>query len=272
MKMNKYPLMIVAGIVAAAVPWACGGSSGTTGAGAAPAGTGGTSPASSTHASSSKASTGPTTGTGGSGGAGGGNACSGELDPGGCNDCLSAQCCDQLTACFNDTDCSDCAGGTETDPSECTSAATMALLNAITTCQKASCNTDCTAAPPPCNPVTNAGCPANSACDLGEDANGNSDYQCFDTPAPTQAICATCDDQNTACIPGATCFGSGICAKYCCNDGDCGTGTCDMSSTIFGEGICVDGADSGTETAACDAPTTSPSNGTCVMGFVGDGG
>jgi hypothetical protein len=77
-----------------------------------------------------------------------------------------------------------------------------------------------------CNPVTNAGCAAGSACDTSQDMNGNTvGFICYPPPPPiTVAVCGMCDDVNTACVPGATCFGT--CAKYCCTDADCGEGTC----------------------------------------------
>jgi hypothetical protein len=70
------------------------------------------------------------------------------------------------------------------------------------------------------------------------------------------------------------------CARYCCGDGDCGSGFCQFTdgttNLLFGPaapnlGVCVAGnnVDAGTGGAAaalfsCDAPATSPSNGSCV--------
>lgn len=69
------------------------------------------------------------------------------------------------------------------------------------------------------------------------------------------------------------CFGgTSQCARYCCDDADCGTGKCVVEQTeAFGApllnrtlvGICLttDGA-----SPACDAPEVSPSKGSCSAG------
>jgi hypothetical protein len=82
------------------------------------------------------------------------------------------------------------------------------------------------AEPIACNPVTNAGCEgAGQACD----ANNQGGFNCFDPPNDA-ALCAACDaSAGPFCVAGATCIGeppAATCAKYCCDDGDCGDGTC----------------------------------------------
>ena len=91
------------------------------------------------------------------------------------------------------------------------------------------------------------------------------------------AACSTCLMDGTGCDTSTlaadfdTCLtGScetecaapaGSCARFCCTDGDCGTGTCDkMLTGDANVGVCVDAQ----QAAACDAPSTSPSNGSCV--------
>jgi hypothetical protein len=119
--------------------------------------------------------------------------------------------------------------------------------------------------------VTNGGCNPTSACDFGADTNRQSTFVCYDPPPPnTAGICASCDDKTVACLGGFTCL-YGQCARYCCDDGDCGTGVCDPTNA-FGVGVCVTAVsvDGGMPAPACDAPATSPSLGKCVT--VADGG
>ena len=97
-----------------------------------------------------------------------------------------------------------------------------------------------------CNPLTNAGCTeAGAACDFSK-----SGFDCYPPPPPnTQALCATCDDTNTACLPGSTCVpvdstgNNSQCAKFCCDDNDCTGGHCDNTTLSGGQptpfGFCV---------------------------------
>jgi len=65
---------------------------------------------------------------------------------------------------------------------------------------------------------------------------------------------------------------NGKCARYCCDDGDCGSGgVCDTSLLVEHVGICVTMIDAAGEAQACSAPMTAPSNGSCFTGL-GDGG
>jgi hypothetical protein len=188
-----------------------------------------------------------------------------------CNDCISASCCPQLQGCNADTSCLDCFTGNAVDPTVCSMGATRTTLYALTACALHSCFTACVPVPPSCNPVTNAGCMPGSACDLSADPNGQTTFACYaPPPANTAAICGACDDKTTACLGGSTCF-DGQCAKYCCDDGDCGGGVCSPTNA-FGVGICLTLAnpDSGLPGAACSAPAMSPSMGKCVM--FGDAG
>jgi hypothetical protein len=254
--------MILSAAVVAAVPWAAcgGGGNGNT----TSTGTGGTSSTSSSKATTTSVGT-------SMGGNGSGGACAGILNPGGCDDCITMSCCTELANCNNDANCGGCLAGSgmncNTDP----------LLMALGTCEQNNCQAKCTAAPPPCDPITNAGCnsAAGEACDFGADANGNQDFQCY--PAPnTGKLCDMCDLMTVFCEGGYTCNGDGLCAKFCCDDGDCagtgadggGGGVC-VPTGLFGVGFCAtDMMDSAT---ACNVPLVSPSNGSCVMGF-GTGG
>jgi MYXO-CTERM domain-containing protein len=75
-----------------------------------------------------------------------------------------------------------------------------------------------------CNPVTNEGCPAGSACDFTDNGFG-----CYEPPNDA-TLCGGCSNQNGPfCQGGLTCAGS-QCAKFCCDDSDCGGATCDKSA------------------------------------------
>ncbi|MEZ4301708.1 MAG: hypothetical protein R3B70_42630, partial [Polyangiaceae bacterium] len=72
-----------------------------------------------------------------------------------------------------------------------------------------------------CNPVTNEGCDtaAGEACDVSADG-----FVCY-PDGNTQSLCDECGVTGSDyCLGGMTCVGK--CAKFCCDDGDCGTGTC----------------------------------------------
>jgi hypothetical protein len=142
-----------------------------------------------------------------------------------------------------------------------------------------------------CNPVTNANCTADAGgCDIGTDQDGNIvGTQCF-PGADTVDDCGSCDPTFTNgpfCVPGSSCFPVGNsmtvgqCAHYCCTDADCGSnGSCAMMNTsnmpLFTPvsstlGVCLaNPSDAGTADGGaqgefvCDAPSPSPSNGSCV--------
>ncbi len=94
-----------------------------------------------------------------------------------------------------------------------------------------------------CNPITNAPCnsDAGEACDRTQTGGTH----CFaPPPSNTAAPCAVCDDQNgPACMPTATCVpttGGVNCARFCCVDGDCGSGHCDtVTLALPNFGVCV---------------------------------
>ncbi len=260
-------LAIAAG--ALMLPAACGGSGSsstsstttTSGAGGGSGG-GGVGGGSTTSTTST---TGSTTGAGGGGvgggGVGGGNFdCAGLTNGSECGLCVEEKACPEFFVCNEDIDCSDCLSGAGTDCEN------NDLLTALNDAITANCDAECTAKSE-CNPVTNEGCPdAGSACDLGSGGV----FVCFGPPNDV-ALCGACSNQNGPfCSPTMHCnedANGGKCARYCCGDGDCGTGTCDMASLMLpnGIGVCV-GMDMGAPTlASCDAPAEAPSMGSCFM-------
>jgi hypothetical protein len=67
--------------------------------------------------------------------------------------------------------------------------------------------------------------------------------------------------------------------RFCCNAGDCGSGTCELNATkdygmalSTGDAVGLCKAADGGAGFACDAPGTAPSNGACVPGFLSDAG
>lgn len=108
-----------------------------------------------------------------------------------------------------------------------------------------------------CNPVTNEPCDtqANEACDF----NGNGGFECF--PGNSAGLCEPCGD-GMWCLGGLTCTNEDQkCAKFCCDDADCGSGTCKKDPVIPEIGICITAA----MTSDCEAPLVSPSLGGCYM-------
>lgn len=88
-----------------------------------------------------------------------------------------------------------------------------------------------------CNPVSNEGCngPGGEVCDYGPGG-----FTCY--PAPNeQEICEACSVGGNTCKERSTCTADGVCAKFCCTDGDCGgTGSCLIGA--FNVGHCVKGS------------------------------
>lgn len=128
-----------------------------------------------------------------------------------------------------------------------------------------------------CNPVTNEPCDTagGEACD-----NTGAGFECFGPPNDTDT-CDTCDNANGPwCKPGATCIGNGgtQCAKYCCDDSDCGPGVCfkvdDTGAQVFPQspelGVCVDNG-GGTGGGGAGGGGTGGSMGTGGAGGAGGG-
>jgi len=139
-----------------------------------------------------------------------------------------------------------------------------------------------------CNPVLDTQCnvAGGEACDFDTDPNGT--FKCYSSPPNTADLCAACDTKNgPACKDGSTCLyddasqTTSKCAKYCCNDQDCGgaTGSCALGGGTIG--FCGMDATGGTTAAATGSsssgtgggaffvpqctgiPATPPSGGTC---------
>jgi len=85
-----------------------------------------------------------------------------------------------------------------------------------------------------CDPVSNTGCgDGGLACDYGEheDALG---FYCFtDSTEPLGAPCAV--DGGPWCAGGSTCA-DGVCVAFCCETGDCPSGSCDPLDLAHVEG------------------------------------
>jgi hypothetical protein len=141
----------------------------------------------------------------------------------------------------------DAGGGQDTGASDAPDDAPTPTIDPLCTAPNTPSNGACVAdAGFGCNPITAAPCKvdAGESCDFGQP-----DFQCYPAPPPnTQALCAACDDQNTACLPGSTCVpvdqnGNSKCAKFCCDDNDCTGGHCDNTTLSQGQatpfGFCV---------------------------------
>ncbi|MEM1032599.1 MAG: hypothetical protein AAGN82_19800, partial [Myxococcota bacterium] len=93
-----------------------------------------------------------------------------------------------------------------------------------------------------CNPITNEPCGPGEACDLSTEM----EFVCFGPPN-TQEACESCDlMQNSFCVGGFSCQGN-ACARFCCNDDDCGpSATCDLvQGQTFGTCLITGGGTGG---------------------------
>lgn len=76
----------------------------------------------------------------------------------------------------------------------------------------------------PCNPVNGDGCDleAGESCDFDPP---NEAFMCY-PPPNGQDPCEECPGPGDSfCSAGSTCdFAAGVCAKFCCDDADCGEG------------------------------------------------
>ena len=283
--MKKYSWILVVAAMAPLFPLACGGgTTGTTSTGSGGGSGGGTTTSTTTGhmttttGGTTTTTTGGTTTTSGSTGSGGAPDCSGILNPNACATCLEASCCAELAAC-NDAACIACSNG---DMTMC-DATNQAMGDALGACKDTSCKTECTAPPPvdptcstptpspsngacvtlsakiKCNPVTNAPCNTamGEACDVTADG-----YDCY--PAPNkQDLCQPCGTKADGfCKGGETCGGVGnTCAKFCCDDADCGAGKCDKSAmSTGGVGLCAGGNGGTTSSSSASSSSASSSS------------
>lgn len=191
-----------------------------------------------------------------------------------CDSCLKSACCQELSDCEDNNACMGlCAFGFLPLPPECSQGKTKESFDSLAQCMQGKCPTEC-APTDRCNPVTNNGCYADDGegCELVFPGT----FVCVPAGSPAQ-VCEACDIlAGPYCGPGLRCFGEpSKCARYCCDDMDCGTGRCELDQVkAFGGplaidadkiGVCVDMAAS--PAAACDAPAMPPSNGLCFGGF-----
>jgi hypothetical protein len=168
-----------------------------------------------------------------------------------CATCIEGSCCGQLQACLADQACKACFLDLKKNPDQC--AEDNDNFSQIYACLNNACDSACTpiACDAPaqapsngscvtlggqlqCNPVTNQGCDASSgeACDFD-----GQKFICF-PPPNDQPLCAACGQSDGWCAPGMTCV-EATCARYCCDDGDCGLGVCVKGQVGPGVGYCA---------------------------------
>jgi hypothetical protein len=202
------------------------------------------------------------------GGAGGAD-CSGGPFLFACDQCIESSCCGEAATCYADAVCATCAAGTPASPAACVKGATP-RWDALLGCAISRCAATCVQSSS-CNPVTNDGCTdASEACDL----NQYGAFGCFPAAAGV-AACAPCSNASGPfCTATFHCISqgeSGLCARYCCDDGDCGGGRCDTSNLPGGVGVCVVVLDGGVDpTCPADGgaggpPSIAPSRGACFQ-------
>ncbi len=119
-----------------------------------------------------------------------------------------------------------------------------------------------------CNPITAAECTAaepGSTCDL---SHVTKTFTCF-SPPNNATLCGACGNNGGPfCGAGMACFG-GTCARYCCDNADCGTGKCALGGyEPWHIGHCVKSA--ADPKPACDAPAVGPT-GSCFVESAGMG-
>ncbi|MBL9022184.1 MAG: hypothetical protein JNL21_08275 [Myxococcales bacterium] len=190
------------------VPAACGDSEGTGGTGGAGAGG---SPAT-TVVGPQGSTSGMSTTTGMP------PVCDGSIWGSTCGSCLEQQCCQELEDSDGmwSEDLEACAVSCGADCTvvfegpECSAPTTLPARGACVTMTGAH----------ECNPVTQEGCDvaAGEACD-----KGTAGFVCYPDNNEHTA-CEGCGDDGIYCVAGYGCLEQ--CAKYCCDDADCGPGTC----------------------------------------------
>jgi hypothetical protein len=203
-------------------------------------------------------------GAAGVSGAGAGPPCGGTI-PGECGACTEAGCCAELITCTSDPGCVDCIN----DPSLVGAPSATCAAVASSSARRSDALTGCIAAaqcpgdpclvnpepapncdPPvpapsagacaaslPCNPITSEGCNTGlgEVCDLA----GVGVFACS-TQGYANLTCSGCGATRW-CGVGGTCYGA-LCARFCCDDGDCGTGECSfvaLGASSSPVGICV---------------------------------
>lgn len=201
-----------------------------------------------------------------------------------CNACLIENCCERVIECANTTNCVACTAADE----PCDSYA-LDVNEDVVACRKKNCLAPCLGAPPwecsppveapsggscvpvggevECNPLTNEPCDTagGEACDHA----GDGVFQCFPGPN-TKKTCAFCGEQDGFCEPGHVCT-ENLCAKLCCDDGDCAPGRCEIGG--FGAlqlGLCVPNGGAGGGGGAGEGGGGGGAGGSAGMGGAGE--
>jgi hypothetical protein len=175
---------------------------------------------------------------GGSGGSGGAGSCGSILDTDDCFDCVEQKCCAQLDACSKNKDCIDCFKSGDLNPTKCQASGVKKLIDDLELCLECSCAKVCDRVQ--CNPVTNEPCGAGEGCDYGPWQG----FVCWSEAALgaklDAKICEKCGyTEQPFCAPGLTCLeDDNFCARFCCDDKDCGKGYCEIyeGDTV---GVCL---------------------------------
>ena len=218
---------------------AAAGNGGAAGSGGATGGSGGSTGGTGGATGGSGGSTGGSGGsTGGSGGASGCQIGTGDAT---CDGCINAQCSAECITCQDNAEClallqciGQCAAGDSACQSSCNTqhpagtSDAIAFFGSQSGCVKLHCDTQCgggsgttlpagcyTAGTPACNPLTNAGCASDEACDIS-----SSGLQCFPGPN-TSGLGDVCLASGPYCEATLTCSPYGDCVNICCSDSDC---------------------------------------------------
>ena len=171
-----------------------------------------------------------------------------------CGACAEEKCCPVLTECMAASGCKECLTG-----NQATCEKNKTILDKLGGCAQSQCANECKPPPPPapacdaaptaragasciklgpkaaCDPVTNGGCASGQVCDIGQKG-----FECHQPTSATVGLCDECSRDKGLCGGGLTCIGK--CAKYCCDNSECGSGKCDksiMNDPDLPIGICV---------------------------------
>jgi hypothetical protein len=179
-----------------------------------------------------------------------------------CEACVEGACCAEAASCYLDATCNACALGAPLDGGTCAHGASS-LWDALLACVDTACAAACLPAST-CNPVTNAGCASEAACDLDQDGA----YTCFAAVNETPDCAACSNADGPFCAATSHCVEVGAvhaCARYCCDAADCGGSPCDLDIVPGGVGVCVSMIDGGLDItpSACGSPPSAPSGGAC---------
>ena len=156
-----------------------------------------------------------------------------------CAACAMSACCDEAAACNKSADCPSCFANPSCSQLDSSLKDLHKCLEAYCAeaCVPPALLPQCDSPPTPpsggacvalgegiaCNPVTGVGCDAakGEACDR----HSVKGFVCYPPPPSNeQKLCDACSN-SLGCANGLTCI-QGKCAKYCCDDADCGTGQC----------------------------------------------